>query len=358
MSTISTLLLNRQDGELPPEHLYQIAPLGEFPIRVPLESLPQASRAALADGAGKDGTVRILQVVDADAAWALASSLPEGRELLVDYDHESLDTDKSTRAAGWLSKASATCEGLYANIAWTDRAAREIAGREFRFLSPVFASGDSLAHLGGNRFRVTRLLGAAVTNNPNLRTIKPLSNRDTPGEEPPEDPGADKKDTTKTTNPTHTMNAIAKALGLAEGASEADILAAIAALKDATAALETEAADNRRAQAATLCDKHGITGDEAREKFAKTYIANRAVAEELLSVLPPKTSAEDAPGALTNRHPAKTPGAAAASALHPFLNRAAALRKEKNLTEADAYIAAARENPQLYAEYNDSLKPA
>jgi hypothetical protein len=109
MSTISTLLLNRQDGELPPEHLYQIAPLGEFPIRVPLESLPPASRAALADGVGKDGTVRILQVVDADAAWALASSLPEGRDLLVDYDHESLDTDKSTRAAGWLSKASATC---------------------------------------------------------------------------------------------------------------------------------------------------------------------------------------------------------------------------------------------------------
>lgn len=176
MNRTATQLLNRE-SKLPHDGLYNIVPLGEFPIIVPLRSLPGAIATQLKNTASKSGHVRVVQVVDAEALTALANSVAPGAELLVDYDHESMDADKSSRAAGWLSAPVVRDDGLYAPITWTNRAEEEVKGREFKYLSPVFDDRDTLQHLGGNRFRVTKLLGGAVTNNPNIRSIKPLFNR-------------------------------------------------------------------------------------------------------------------------------------------------------------------------------------
>ena len=51
-----------------------------------------------------------------------------------------------------------------------------VVGGRYRFLSPVWAKSDC-EDLGNDRLRPVRLLNAAVTNDPNLKGILPLSNR-------------------------------------------------------------------------------------------------------------------------------------------------------------------------------------
>jgi phage I-like protein len=360
-------LLNRE-SRLPGDGLYQIVPAGEFPISVPLSALPAAAAAELRNRAGKSGYVRVVQVVDTEALVALANSVSPDAELLVDYDHDSMDGDKSSRAAGWLTAPVAKADGLYAPIAWTARAEGEVKGREFRYLSPVFDDGNTLQHLGNNRFRVTRLLGAAVTNNPNMRTIKPLSNR-------AGDTGAEPETQSKTD--TRTMKAIAQALGLPEDATEGQILAAIAAAQGKNTAaetektalanrvneLESEVAETRKIEAAALCARHGITDSGKREKLTASYLANREQTKALLGLLPEPAAKDGDKTALTNRYKAKSPDGAPnaiASAKDgdessAFVNRARAIAKEKNICEEEAYGHVAAAEPALYAEYTAAL---
>jgi len=165
------LILNR-NFELPEDGWYQLAPLGEFP----------------------HAAAGITQVID-DAACRLMVAAFENVKnssgnfpgLLIDFDHFSLDADKRSEAAGWitdlkfsppssdLSPQSSGC-GLFAQIRWSDTGEASVKGGRYRFLSPVWAKTDC-EDLGNDRFRPVRLLNAAVTNDPNLKGILPLSNR-------------------------------------------------------------------------------------------------------------------------------------------------------------------------------------
>jgi len=182
------LILNRDTFQMPTDGWYQLAPLGEFAHA----------------GAG------VVQVVDAEACTAMASrfkadaAVANFAGLLVDFDHFSLDGERRTEAAGWImgleyrgqraegenlrpeaGKTGAELEqkvakeakgdGLWVNIRWSDVGEEAVKGGRYRFLSPVWARSDCV-DLGNGRVRPVRLLNAAVTNDPNLKGIRPLSN--------------------------------------------------------------------------------------------------------------------------------------------------------------------------------------
>ena len=151
--------MNRDGFQVPVDGFYQIAPLGEF-------AHAQAG---------------LVQVVDRDACEAMVnrfqeeSKAPNFAGLLVDFDHFSLDGEKRSEAAGWITALENRDGGLFAKIRWSDVGEEAVKGGRYRFLSPVWARSDC-TDLGNGRVRPMRLLNAAVTNDPNLKGMQPLSN--------------------------------------------------------------------------------------------------------------------------------------------------------------------------------------
>jgi phage I-like protein len=119
----------------------------------------------------------------------------------VDFDHLSLDPSARSEAAGWITslefrpgtdsgvnyekreitrKTEAAQPGLYARIRWTDEGQAAMTGGRYRFVSPVWLREDCVDlgtdAQGRQRLRPVRLFNLAVTNNPNLQGLAPLSN--------------------------------------------------------------------------------------------------------------------------------------------------------------------------------------
>lgn len=200
---MNALLLNREGFQMPADGWYQIAPLGEF-------AHAQAG---------------VIQVLDREACEAMAnqfrvdSAAPNFAGLLVDFDHFSLDGEKKSEAAGWIVALEArgqeagvgvqgsgegsttkgsentkggeegpaspadgasprqrpSTAGLWAKIRWSDVGEAAVTGGRYRFLSPVWTR-TGCVDLGNGRLRPVRLLNAALTNDPNLKGMCPLSN--------------------------------------------------------------------------------------------------------------------------------------------------------------------------------------
>ena len=182
---MNTLILNR-DFRLPEDGWYQVAPVGDFP----------------------HSATDVVQVIDAVACVSMVNRFAEEAMdenfagLLIDFDHFSLDSKNKSEAAGWVTALEARLPenvsrgdaegaesggqgtdrptpagyGLWAQIRWSDLGKAAVEGGRYRFLSPVWARKDC-EELGENRLRPVRLLNAAVTNDPNLKGMVPLSNR-------------------------------------------------------------------------------------------------------------------------------------------------------------------------------------
>jgi len=216
---MQNLILNR-DFKLPDDGWYQLAPLGEF------------SHAA----AG------VTQVIDGDACTAMVqaferdSSMPNFAGLLIDFDHFSLDGEKRSEAAGWIMGLEQRDTGLFANIRWSDIGKDAVEGGRYRFLSPVWSRADC-DELAEGKLRPVRVLNAAVTNDPNLKGMVPLSNsrgnattEDTEGtERKTVDSGTDVNG--QASNGGNGMKKVIEALinrlKLSADASEEDVLAAV-----------------------------------------------------------------------------------------------------------------------------------
>ena len=148
----------------------QLTPLGEF----------------YHNGAG------VTQVVDREACDAIAKDFDARKAdanfpgVLVDFDHFSLDTDKSSEAAGWitgLDGLESRPDGLWAKVRWSDAGLSAVKGGRFRLVSPVFPGVDSCEDLGGGRIRPRSLVSVALTNEPNIKGSKPIANRGPSGGE-------------------------------------------------------------------------------------------------------------------------------------------------------------------------------
>lgn len=144
------------DGEfaMPADNWIPLVPLGEF----------EHSRSG------------IMQVVDEVAISAMIDQFPaNGGELLVDFDHDSLDSDKPTKAAAWIQQVEARDDGLWGRVRWSKSGADSVRGGDFRYISPVFLPSEC-ENLGNSRVRVLRLESAGLTNRPNM-TVGALANR-------------------------------------------------------------------------------------------------------------------------------------------------------------------------------------
>lgn len=134
------------------------------------------------------------------------------RPLPIDRDHALDLAAKDGRpapAAGWITALEAREDGLWGRVEWTGEGGRQVAAREYRFLSPVF--------LHGKDSRVTRLLRAALTNIPNLDLVALAA--------------AEVVTRPAEGDPMDELRKVAEALGLGDGADAAAVLAAVEAIK-------------------------------------------------------------------------------------------------------------------------------
>lgn len=165
------------------------------------------------------------------AHWVLNESLAQQviahlssrqNKIVIDYEHQTLLTEKNGQpapAAGWWKGSDTvwTPAGMFAqNVEWTETARKMIAGDEYRYISPVFAYDKKTG-------AVLQVLNAALTNNPALDGMNQVALA-----------AASRLIVQASTQPSpeKTMNEellklLRKLLGLADDATEADVLAAL-----------------------------------------------------------------------------------------------------------------------------------
>lgn len=135
--------------------------------------------------------------------------------LPLDWEHATelrAPKGEDAPAAGWIEELAVRDGGaIWGRVSWTPRGAAQVGAREYRFVSPVFA-------FGAEDRVIRRLLSAGLTNTPNLH-LTALNRAD------PADEGLhrEKKEAPVTT----LASRLASALGLAEAATDDDILAAV-----------------------------------------------------------------------------------------------------------------------------------
>ena len=106
--------------------------------------------------AGRDG--RQWKMSDAAAVIA-ATNLP----FALDYEHAQdlkAVNGEEAPAAAWIDKLEIRNGEVWGHASWTERAARSVASREYRFVSPTFVYGVNS--------EVLRLVGGGLVNRPNF----------------------------------------------------------------------------------------------------------------------------------------------------------------------------------------------
>lgn len=106
--------------------------------------------------------------VDDSNGYALADSINAlDIDLMIDYEHQTLYLEKNGQgnpAAGWIKQVEyRPNEGVFAEVAWTDKAASQIKAGEYRYISPLF--------IPDSNGRVVQVLNAALTNRPALHNL-------------------------------------------------------------------------------------------------------------------------------------------------------------------------------------------
>ena len=149
---------------------------------------------------------------------------------VIDYEHQTLAADKNGQpapAAGWFKALEwRDGQGLFAtDVAWTAKAKAHIEAGEYKFISPVFQFDKTTGD-------VLQAEMAALTNTPALDGMDAVAALATEFFTRSQEP----------TQEDQPMKAIALLLGLKEDATEADISAAVVALKAKLTTHETEIA--------------------------------------------------------------------------------------------------------------------
>ena len=184
-------------------------------------------------------------------------------ELVTDWEHASehrAPKGEEAPAAGWIKQIEPRDGALWGRVEWTERAANQIAAREYRYISPVFL------YTADDARRIQRLTSVGLTNVPNF-ALKALNQ---------EDPTPAADDGGTPTDPelgdVSTMDKeLLKRLGLPEDATAEQVTAAVDGLKG-----ELETAQNR-AQHTPSLDKFVPRSDY------DTVMARATNAEQQLS---------------------------------------------------------------------------
>ena len=168
---MNATILNRVNEKFvhPADGWYMIEPRGEHPNR----------RGGVVQIIDDEAGASIANRFNADAA---AGKLSHGRELLIDHEHFKHDDDKETRAYGWLTALQNRSDGIYGQVRWSDTGRKAVDGGDYRFFSTEYDPADLKVLNDGKlrRVRPLRLDGLTLTNDPNNRGGKPITNRSVP----------------------------------------------------------------------------------------------------------------------------------------------------------------------------------
>lgn len=122
---------------------------------------------------------QIIQVLDNDAMLDLCRNWE--KELLVDKDHLSRNPDNDTAAKSWMKKPAIWDDNGKYHLCgwqeWTPTGLNLIQGKEYKHFSTEYEP-ETMESLGGSRYRPHRLVGLALTNRPNNRGQRPITNRE------------------------------------------------------------------------------------------------------------------------------------------------------------------------------------
>ena len=142
-----------------------------------------------------------------DNLEAVIETSMAGVDLVIDYEHQTdyaKENGKPAPAAGWIKKLEARADSIWGMVEWTEKAKAHFGDKEYRYLSPTFYHTKD-GH-------VTRIVRAALTNNPAIHELPALANNQPNGE-------LKKMEAF--------LKALASALGLAADADQETVTAAI-----------------------------------------------------------------------------------------------------------------------------------
>lgn len=109
-----------------------------------------------------------IATMDAEAAAAMIAEFKRrGLDMVIDYEHQTME-DVQAPAAGWIkSLVWKGAEGLWAVVEWTKKAGEYLVNREYRYFSPVVGVSEKSG-------RIVALVNIALTNMPRINNLKPL----------------------------------------------------------------------------------------------------------------------------------------------------------------------------------------
>jgi len=205
-----------------------------------------------------------------DAFNAAKAGRPDWPGILVDREHFSTDRDKVSDAMAWATDIRQEEDGsIWTKWEFTP-AGRELwESKTLVNRSPFFACTRSD---DGLEFRPLELISIGMTNTPHFKELSNLA-------------AARAAEVTNTQGDNKTMNKLIALLGLAEGASEEDVLAAVKALQDKASAAETAKAEAEKAKddAEAKCRKMEC---DAFIEANKAKIADEAACREVYMANP------------------------------------------------------------------------
>lgn len=186
------LKLNEIDGKAPSD--IQILPLGDH----------------------KDGRGRSFRVGTDQIRSIMENFQKRTNDLVIDYHHQTVDPLVMAPAAGWIKNLEDRGEsGLWAQVEWTERGKKFIEAKEYRYLSPVlFARKKS----EDGFILPDTLHSAALTNDPAIDGMVPLINE-----------GLNQNQEEIVMK--EFLLQLSKLIGLKEDATEAEVVAAVTALR-------------------------------------------------------------------------------------------------------------------------------
>jgi phage I-like protein len=141
-----------------------------------------------------------------DPAAVIAAFNAGGRDLVIDTEHSTeirAPHGDPAPAAGWITALESRSGAVVGRVAWTPAGAAAVANREYRYISPVFTYERQTG-------RIVQLTSIGLTNRPNLR-LAALNHRQS------------EEDTM--------LKKLLTALGLAETATEEQVLNAVSTLQ-------------------------------------------------------------------------------------------------------------------------------
>lgn len=313
---------------------------------------------------------KVIQVIDAKAVDSIVNRFTQEAAkagddfagMLVDRDHFSFQEDQTTEAMGWATAVRNQNGVPEAKVSWTGQGRPLIESKPdqaptFKFFSTVYDPADcekiGTRKIGKDTYTVLRPLRLdrlALTNDPNNKGAKPISNRQTAA-------------TAERSESKPTMKALLKTLGLAEDASEESAVAALQKIQNRASQVETLITERDGLLAAQVeadLEKYKPV-IKNRDAFKKQLLANRAGTIELLEGLQ-TAETDNSRERITNRAAAGTPAdrtaatkesekkAADASIGQKIQNRAHAIQKEKTIGKRPYSFAAAFNEARMEIE--------